>query len=58
MPQLPLENQIKDQVTLIFNKIRAKKFEISISKSLNEQIQLHGGRYDSYNDAYYDSFIQ
>ena len=46
MPQLPLEVQIKDQVTAIFNRIRSQKFESdlsrNLSKSLNDQIQLHG----------------
>ena len=34
LPDLPLEPQIKDQVTVIFNKLRAKKREAELAKNL------------------------
>ena len=34
LPDLPLEPQIKDQVTVIFNKLRAEKRENELAKNL------------------------
>ena len=34
LPDLPLEPQIKDQVTVIFNKLRAEKREAELAKNL------------------------
>lgn len=41
MPPLPLEQEIRDQVTACFNRLRAEKFE-SDKKNVFAQFSLHG----------------
>ena len=42
MPQLPLKREILDQVTLVFNRLRAEKFEADSSRTVFAQFSLHG----------------
>ena len=42
MPQLPLEQEIRDQVTACFNRLRSQKFESDASRTVFAQFSLHG----------------